>query len=59
MLKKILAVLLVAVLSFGIVFADTGDAAETGNPETLAEKFSYALGVLCLQNYGVDNAMNY
>lgn len=59
MLKKTLAVMLVAVLSFGIVFAATGDTAETGNPETLAEKFSYALGVLCLQNYGVDNAMNY
>lgn len=59
MLKKILAVMLVAVLSFGIVFADTEETSEVRNPETLAEKFSYALGVLCLQNYGVDNAMNY
>ena len=59
MLKKILAVMLVAVLSFGIVFADTDGPAEDSVPQTLAEKFSYALGVLCLQNYGVDNAMTY
>lgn len=59
MLKKILAVMLLAVLSFGIVFADTDAAVDAEIPQTLAEKFSYALGVLCLQNYGVDNAMNY
>lgn len=59
MLKKIFAVMLVAVLSFAVVFADTDATADEDIPQSLAEKFSYALGVLCLQNYGVDNAMNY
>ena len=35
MLKKILAVMLVAVLSFGIVFADTDGTAEDSVPQTL------------------------
>ena len=58
MLKKIIAITVVALLSFGIVFADT-DVLEDDVPQTLVEKFSYALGVLCAQNYGADNAMNY
>ncbi len=58
MLKKIIAITIVALLSFGIVFADT-DVLEDDVPQTLVEKFSYALGVLCAQNYGADYAMDY
>ena len=59
MLKRILAVLLVAVLSFGLLFAETPSATENKVPQTLAEKFSYALGILCASNYGTDSAMTY
>lgn len=58
MLKKIIAITIVALLSFGILFADT-DVQEEQFPQTLAEKFSYALGVLCAQNFGADYAMEY
>ena len=50
MLKRILAVLLVAVLSIGLLFADASSASEDRVPQTLAEKFSYALGILCASN---------
>ncbi|MBP5162842.1 MAG: FKBP-type peptidyl-prolyl cis-trans isomerase [Spirochaetales bacterium] len=59
MLKRILAVLLVAVLSIGLLFADASSASEDRVPQTLAEKFSYALGILCASNYGTDSAMTY
>ena len=59
MLKKTLAVLLVAVLSIGLIFAADTSASEDRVPETLAEKFSYALGILCASNYGTDYAMMY
>lgn len=58
MLKKIIAVTIVALLSFGILFADT-DVQEEEFPQTLVEKFSYALGVLCAQNFGAEYAMDY
>ncbi|MBO4424573.1 MAG: FKBP-type peptidyl-prolyl cis-trans isomerase [Spirochaetales bacterium] len=59
MLKKTLAVLLVTVLSIGLIFAADTSASEDRVPETLAEKFSYALGILCASNYGTDYAMMY
>lgn len=58
MLKKIVAITIVALLSFGILFADTGTIDEDV-PQTLVEKFSYALGVICAYNFGADYAMDY
>lgn len=57
MLKKAVAILLVAIIAVGLVFADT-DAEQGERPQTLAEKFSYAFGIYLLVNYE-DNAMNY
>jgi FKBP-type peptidyl-prolyl cis-trans isomerase len=63
MLKKLFVIMIVALLSFGVLFADTTDTAsgitEDEMPETLVEKFSYALGVLCAYNFGADYAMDY
>lgn len=65
MLKKLFVIMIVALLSFGFLFADT-DGTEVADvqeeeilPETLVEKFSYALGALCMYNYGADYAMDY
>ena len=56
MLKKAVAILLVAIIAVGLVFADT-DTDQGERPETLAEKFSYAFGIYLLLNYE-DSAMN-
>jgi len=64
MLKKLFVITIVALLSFGILFADSDtdvdtDVWEDELPQTLVEKFSYALGALCVYNFGADYAMDY
>jgi len=62
MLKKLFVITIVALLSFGVLFADTDtatDLPEDEIPQTLVEKFSYALGVMCAYNFGADYAMDY
>lgn len=56
MLRKAVAVLLVAVIAMGLLFAAT-DTDQGERPETLADKFSYAFGIYLLLNYE-DSAMN-
>ena len=56
MLRKAVAILLVAVIAMGLLFAAT-DTDQGERPETLADKFSYAFGIYLLLNYE-DSAMN-
>ncbi len=56
MLKKILVVMLMAVLVLGFVFAE---GEEDGLPKTSAEKFSYVFGFYLAQTYGDASAMQY
>ncbi|MFC2821917.1 MAG: FKBP-type peptidyl-prolyl cis-trans isomerase [Spirochaetales bacterium] len=55
--RKIIAVLLLAVMSMSFVLAETSTT-ETA-PRTLSEKFSYVLGIYFSVNSGAGNAMHY
>lgn len=69
MLRKfsVLLVLLVLVIALGVSCSSKGskddgeeiDRASLTNPETLIEKFSYAMGVYVADAYGVENAPDY
>ncbi len=57
MFRKAVVLLLLAVFVSGALFAATGDELPS-EPQTLAQKFSYALGVYLFVNYG-ESATNY
>lgn len=57
MFKRAIAFVLISLLFAGFVFAAT-DADQADEPQTLAQKFSYAFGIYLFVNYG-ENASNY